>query len=186
MKKSLLITTLCILTGIFLSSCGTHMSMTKRHYNKGYYIAHSSDKQLSSKTQEKKAAITKPTQSLYTMHTVTDESTLNGYTPANGKITASIKTPVVPVLHQPAKQILKKRITVREFPAIQQPAAQIKKPAGGGESHHHLSLFWLVILIILILWAVGFLAGGWGLGGLINLLLLIALILLILWLLRIV
>ncbi|HWY38270.1 MAG TPA: DUF5670 family protein [Bacteroidia bacterium] len=40
--------------------------------------------------------------------------------------------------------------------------------------------------MILILWAIGFLAGGFGLGGLINLLLLVALILLILWLLRII
>jgi Family of unknown function (DUF5670) len=49
-----------------------------------------------------------------------------------------------------------------------------------------LSLFWVVILIILILWAIGLAAGGFGLGGLINVLLVIALILLILWLLQIV
>jgi hypothetical protein len=49
-----------------------------------------------------------------------------------------------------------------------------------------LSLIWIVILVLLILWALGLLAGGWGLGGLINILLVIALILLILWLLRII
>jgi hypothetical protein len=48
-----------------------------------------------------------------------------------------------------------------------------------------LSLFWVVILVIIILWAIGFFA-GWGTGGLINLLLVVALILLILWLLRII
>jgi hypothetical protein len=49
-----------------------------------------------------------------------------------------------------------------------------------------MSLFWVVILILLIFWAVGAASGGFGLGGLINILLVIALILLILWLLQIV
>ncbi|ASS49304.1 MAG: hypothetical protein A3D31_03735 [Candidatus Fluviicola riflensis] len=49
-----------------------------------------------------------------------------------------------------------------------------------------LSLFGIIILIILILWLVGAISGGWGLGGLIHILLVIALILLILWLLRII
>lgn len=52
------------------------------------------------------------------------------------------------------------------------------------DSSEGLSLFWIVILIILILWAIGFIGGS--IGGLINLLLLVALILLILWLLRVV
>lgn len=54
-------------------------------------------------------------------------------------------------------------------------------PASGA-----LSLLWIVIVVLLILWLLGLLAGGWGLGGLINLLLVVALILLILWLLRII
>ena len=49
-----------------------------------------------------------------------------------------------------------------------------------------LSLFWIVILILVITWLVALLTGGWGLGGFIYLLLVIALILLILWLLRII
>ncbi len=49
-----------------------------------------------------------------------------------------------------------------------------------------LSLLWIVILVLVILWLLGFITGGFGLGGLIHLLLLIALILLILWLLRII
>ncbi|MBK6834313.1 MAG: lmo0937 family membrane protein [Bacteroidetes bacterium] len=49
-----------------------------------------------------------------------------------------------------------------------------------------LSLLWIVILVLLILWALGLISGGFGLGGFINILLVIALILLILWLLRII
>lgn len=48
------------------------------------------------------------------------------------------------------------------------------------------SLFWLVITILIIIWLIALLSGGWGLGGLVNLLLLIALILFILWLLRLI
>jgi hypothetical protein len=47
-----------------------------------------------------------------------------------------------------------------------------------------LSLLWIVIIILLVLWALGLIAGNFG--GLIHLLLIIALILLILWLLRII
>jgi len=48
---------------------------------------------------------------------------------------------------------------------------------------HGLSFFWIVILVVLIIWALGL---GFGLGGLINVLLVIALVLLILWLLEVV
>jgi len=47
-----------------------------------------------------------------------------------------------------------------------------------------LSLLWIIIIILLILWALGFISGNFG--GLVHLLLVIALILLILWLLRII
>ena len=47
-----------------------------------------------------------------------------------------------------------------------------------------LSLLWIIIIILLILWALGLISGNFG--GLIHLLLVIALILLILWLLKII
>jgi hypothetical protein len=47
-----------------------------------------------------------------------------------------------------------------------------------------LSLLWIVIIVLIVLWALGLIAGNFG--GLIHLLLVIALILLILWLLRII
>ena len=61
----------------------------------------------------------------------------------------------------------------------------IKKVGNAARESDGLSLFWIIILVILILWALGLLSGGWGLGGFINILLIIALILLILWLLRV-
>ncbi len=59
----------------------------------------------------------------------------------------------------------------------------VNKPNTTSHDVAGLSLFWVVILVILILWLVGFSA---GVGDLINLLLVIALVLLILWLLGIV
>lgn len=53
-----------------------------------------------------------------------------------------------------------------------------RRAAGSG-----LSLFWIVILVLLILWALGYIG---GLGGFIHIALVVALILLILWLLGIV
>lgn len=47
-----------------------------------------------------------------------------------------------------------------------------------------LSILWVLVLVLLLLWAVGY--WGFGLSGLLNILLVIALILLILWLLRII
>ncbi|MBI3239981.1 MAG: hypothetical protein HYZ43_14255 [Flavobacteriia bacterium] len=64
--------------------------------------------------------------------------------------------------------------------ADQQSSSAARNSEGG------LSLFGLVILILVILWLVAVLSGGWGLGGFIHVLLIIALILLILWLLRII
>jgi hypothetical protein len=51
------------------------------------------------------------------------------------------------------------------------------------ESEDGLSLFWIVILILLLLWLFGYIILS---GGLINLVLALALVLLILWLLRII
>lgn len=48
------------------------------------------------------------------------------------------------------------------------------------------SLFWLVVTILLIIWLIALLSGGWGLGGLIHVILVIALILFILWLLKLI
>ena len=68
------------------------------------------------------------------------------------------------------------------------PKATLKnlKKAMHGSNDEALSLIWIVILVVLLLWLLGFIAGGFGLGPFIHLLLVIALILLILWLLRVI
>lgn len=73
--------------------------------------------------------------------------------------------------------------------SIQKPIKTIDKLIDSGKlqagsDDDGLSLFWIIILIVLILWLLGFISGNFG--GIINLLLIIALILLILWLLKVV
>lgn len=193
MKKILILSSLCILASILLSSCGTHLSMTKRHYNKGYYVSNTNNRRAISQPQEKRAISGNTTPSYYLTPVVADESDLNAYQPKSlatgqGSFTASTKKIQHSAVQNkniqrisPKKMLLSKQATIQNG----YDTLKAKKIVSDGE-RNGLSLFWLIILVILILWAVGFLAGGFGLGGLINLLLLVALILLILWLLRIV
>ena len=187
MKKNLFtFASTCIIASILLSSC----SMTKRHYTNGYYVSHHSGKQVEAKTQEQTAQKkTKP--SLYTVKNEAAESNLdytNKQSPIaeNGAITASNKQVVSnPKVFKNAKPHLNYLAT--PIPAQTKPALfKTKKIALETAAGDVLSLFWIVILILVILWLVALLTGGWGLGGFIYLLLVIALILLILWLLRII
>ncbi len=187
MKKNLFtFASTCIIASILLSSC----SMTKRHYTNGYYVSHHSGKQVEAKTQEQiTQKKTKP--SLYTLQSAAAESNLdynNKQNPIaeNGAITASNKqTASKPQFVQKTKHHVNYIATA--IPAqTKTTLSHSKKIAVETAAGDVLSLFWIVILILVILWLVALLTGGWGLGGFIYLLLVLALILLILWLLRII
>jgi hypothetical protein len=187
MKKNLFtFTGTCIIAGILLSSC----SITKRHYTNGYYVSHHSGKQIEAKTQEQTVQKkTKP--SLYTLQSTTEGANLdytNKQSPIteNGAITASNKQVVSkPQFIQNTKHHAN-YITTAIPLQTKTSLSHTKKIATETVAGDVLSLFWIVILILVILWLVALLTGGWGLGGFIYLLLVIALILLILWLLRII
>ncbi|MHB8258664.1 MAG: DUF5670 family protein [Bacteroidia bacterium] len=175
----------CVVASILLTSC----SIAKRHYTSGYYVSHSSDKQTITKMQEPTAQ-KKTATSLYAIQNINEENNLDGgskqnQVPENGALTASNKQEanntklVQPSRHASNKVAL---ITVKG----NSPLVSAKKTAATTASKDGLSLFWVIILILLILWALAFLTGGWGLGSLIYILLVVALVLLILWLLRII
>ncbi len=187
MKKNLFtFASTCIVASILLSSC----SMTKRHYTNGYYVSHTSGKQVEAKAQDQTAQKkTKP--SLYTVQNAAAESNLdynNKQSPIveNGAITASNKQEASkPQFTQNTKHHASYIATVIPVQA-KTALSHTKKTTVETAAGDVLSLFWIVILILVILWLVALLTGGWGLGGFIYLLLVIALILLILWLLRII
>lgn len=193
MKKLITFSAICIVASILLSSCGLNMSITKRHYNNGYYVSYSDGKQAVFTPKEKEGQ-SKTSEALNSVQDQAEQNTKSEYseqspTTDNTVVVAdNEKTQRKAISHQRTKEALK-QITK----TIKNPVAEIKhgsllampKIITNAPEREGLSLFWIVILVVLILWALGFLAGGFGLGGLINLLLIVALILFILWLLRV-
>jgi hypothetical protein len=179
-----------------VSSCGTNGSITKRHYTKGYHIAHNKGKHKVCYRKERhiKLLIKKqmnqlvliPSKEIVKENNSNNAEVVNPITDKSTLMASSSKKPVVNKEHRTSKNLLKSAPTFKIFPSKENKRSFFSKRsmvASGGDG---LSLLWIVILVLLILWALGLISGGFGLGGFINILLVIALILLILWLLRII
>lgn len=176
---------LAIAAVLLLGSCSTQRTLLKRHYNKGYYLSNrSSQPTVSTQQREPNRKIVKntPAEVRVSPAVVAHEEVAQNTPQAAATNTYKKAQPAA----SRKKVLLQQVVTGQLYKqnAIVNKHAEINKlPAAADRDS--LSLFWVVILIIIILWAVGFFA-GWGSGGLINLLLVVALILLILWLLRII
>lgn len=194
MKKHHGFSAIIIITCILFSSCGSNMSIIKRHYNNGYYMAFSEYKQTSHTSKdEEKVVQTKTQEPLNSIQFKAERNIKNGdfgqnIMPNNNDVPAiNAQMQGKVISPQSIRQTIKQKTTfiknrVAQIKHVLNETKKIKKNSVEGEG---LSLFWIVILVILVLWALGF-AGGFLLGGLINLLLVIALIGLILWLFRVV
>jgi len=195
--KTLFSTIATILGGcILLSSCSQSgsLAITKRHYNKGYYVDVSGKRETVKPKQllivDKDKNISAPATAIAPL-AATDPN--NNAIIADNQVYPSTITPVE------NKQSLKKAVTHVNYKTVK---AMIAASAALQKSIVHSdnapqtvagttqddgprvhSLFWLVITIILIVWLIGILTGSFGLGVLINLLLLFAVVLFILWLL---
>ena len=187
MKKLFTLGSICIIASILLSSCSSHISITKRHYNKGFYFAHAKGKHLASKPKEQVIQV-KTKNTLYALEKIQEQNTVSGYVnqdliAENTIVSASNERVYPKTISQPS---LKHKLLINANPVeqIKNNTSKVKKSLMSEGKRDGLSLFWIIILVVLILWAIGFWGGGFGLGGFVNLLLLIALILLILWLLR--
>jgi len=187
MKKIILLNTITLIAVLLFSACGSNSSLTKRHYSKGYHFSHSSGKHSVAKVSDKKSSV--QTTDIVVKPIEKKEATAIAINPINKDLTVSNE-------NNYNKSNAKKNVTkvVKRVPTINEAAPVIKvkkaifkKPSFAPASDSAgLSLLWIVIVVLLVLWALGLLAGGFGLGGFINILLVIALILLILWLLRII
>ena len=191
MKKLITCTVICIVTSLVFSSCMSNMSITKRHYTDGYYIAHNKGKQTGLLPKEEKTIPAKKRMPLYFVQDEAQQNTTDRHSTQlalAAKAVVKTRTEHEPVAMQTRQQAPGSKEATVEKPVMHiqsglPETTHLNNNAAAGEG---LSLLWVVIVVILVLWVIGFLAGGFGLGGLINLLLLIALILLILWLLSIV
>jgi hypothetical protein len=192
MKKIITLTIIGLLAGIVFSSCGSKMSLTKRHYNKGYHFAHSNGKGALQKAKpEQKLAHNKPSEVLsplatYSVQPIVKENNFKNPVISNERIVASNeKKGVTTRSLNPEKHVLNFKALTIEKPKTQFKHSLLEvNKAHNNSDGGGLSLFWIIILVLVILWALGFSLGS--MGGLIHVLLVIALILFILWLLHIV
>jgi hypothetical protein len=177
---------------IILSSC-SNLNITKRHYNKGYYIEYIKHQQTKPQIENGNEV---RTNSAVTLSRISYPENHFINEPEFKPEPKSLKEVIMPRYDKRPGNTHQTSIGTVASPASnsnQSPVVQSQRPSfseasqdrGEGGERAALSLLWIVIVVILILWLIGILAGGFGLGGLINILLIIALILLILWLLRI-
>ena len=195
MKKIITINIFCLLIIAFVSSCGTNSSITKRHYTKGYYVSHNKAKhKVVAGNKESKIVhqMTNETTALIPSKEIVKENSSNGDEVASEVknksplVASSSNKPVFNKRYGAAKSLIKSAPGLKIFPSKESKHSFFSKSRPVASDGSGLSLLWIVILVLLILWALGLISGGFGLGGFINILLVIALILLILWLLRII
>jgi hypothetical protein len=167
-----------------LSACVSSSKMKNRHYQQWSEISGKTNK---TENQERSTVYIEPNTTLETellnesisIHEIVttendnfnqEESTIN-QTSTNKKESNFRKNKVTNADYSLSGLKFKKQLKSSLFP-LPNPVTS------------DLSMLWIVIIVLIVLWALGLIAGNFG--GLIHLLLVIALILLILWLLRII
>jgi hypothetical protein len=181
---------------VFITSSCNHYSgvnITKRHYSKGNYVSVTKGKksflnhQNSSPDESLKIAEQKELQGVLivtheekTIVANANQNSIDVEFENSNRLEALIIKQDLNYTNEAPKKVSSK--SLQKF----KKGHSILKNKNVNDDDEGRSLFWLVITILLTIWLIGLLSGGWGLGGLINLLLLIALILFILWLLRLI
>lgn len=197
MKRAITLLTLLVFAGTMLPSCG--ITIVKRQHTGGYYVStnhryHADKSEAVIRPDENESvasAQSKPAE---------EKEIAVAETPAT--VSEQVNTTDVPVTGKQDDAAPKKaseassaqrsfslNSMAEKVPMAKKMHSAVKKmksKSAAPASDDALSLLWIVILVLLVLWALGLIGGGWGLGWAINVLLVIALILLILWLLRIV
>ncbi len=195
MKVKLNYIILTIVTGLLLSSCANKLSLMKRKYTKGYYVSHS---HKAGAPKEQAVAFLKEKNAIseLKLKTSSEAPELKRTRDNEGRILVlndnSTKTSLAEnktVLIEKKKYVALTQFTFKSLEKIA-PKPLHKKIAmrdpNAGLVAATLSLFWIVLVIILILYLLGIVFDGFGVGNLIHLLAVIFLVLLILWLLKIV
>lgn len=196
MKRTITLFALLLFAGMILPSCG--VTIVKRQHTGGYYVStnprqHVGKGEAVIKTDENEPVAAQSaaveTEGLAVTETpaAINEQANTFDDPAIDK--QNDATPAKSVEASSTERKFSLSSMAEKVPMTKKMNAAMKKMKSNSAapaSDDGLSLLWIVILVLLILWAFGLVGGGWGLGGLINILLVIALILLILWLLRVI
>ncbi len=192
MKNLIKICSSLIIVSILLSSCSQKLGIMKRHYSKGYYVESSNhnvkiQKEKTSPLIEQKVNESErsSTANLKAIPVVLKEDTSTQIATyySNAKV-PSEKISYNNVTEK--KQHIK--TTHNRNSGIQASKAnnavfEKQQASTNSDDDDGLSLFWILILLIVILWALGY---AFLLTPFIHVLLVVALVLFILWLLHIV
>lgn len=194
MKKLFTLSILFVLTSIFITSCKSS-SIMKRRYNKGYYVHHS-NKPAEPKTKVSDQKLKEPIMVSSALPKQQEQPVALTQTKENkhvapARITASAEHAKVNRA-KTSDNTVKSKNTLSVMPSVYsakqtfQSVKELKtKFASGDSGDDALSLLWIIIVILLIFYLLGFAFDEYGVGSLIHLLAVIILVLLILWLLRI-
>lgn len=187
MKKSLLILSIILL----VISCSSRNQFHRKQYNNRYYISMSKTKKLKKNdhaqdnnlSEIKSENLISDTVEHYKFSFLNDSS-ITIEIPDNPKNKNNLNETMGKKTY--VSSLSDSTLRGNEFSLKYNEWAQkkITKPSMFSDENT-LSLFWIVVVIILIIWVIGAFTGGFGIGGAIHLLLILALILLILWLLGI-
>ena len=185
-----------LITIFLCSSCKqlSDLSVTKRHYREGYYIDYRSDKTENrayrasgdyNKNSDKEQFL------MVDGDSPVKPSSMHGHEQLTSLPKAARTIKKAPVIssrlpenktltHLPDRSLQKEILPAdTKVPVVK--VEKIKADDGGRSGY----LIWTLILILLVLWLLSLLTGGWGLGGLIYIFLVVALVLLLLRLLSV-
>jgi len=193
MKNIFKLTLLCLSVSILFTSCSSKILVNKRLYSDGYYISYNNGKTNNETVKNKKVDLPSSTEDKEFESQKQDIQIAIEPTIVCDKNHKSNDIGVVnKEIHvdKPIKEFIQQKISNSEK-SIRRAITPFKHTLASealttNDTNENYSLLWILVVVLLFLWLLGYLAGGLGLGGLINILLVIALILFILWLLRVV
>ena len=186
MKKLITLSIIFVLTSIVLISCKSSSSVMKRRYNKGYYVHHTAkhSEPKPGKTVKNKEAVQSPALAETIVVAPAVKETIS---PSLPNITAGANTTAKSTVAKHSKNTIStipaEYSIAKPFKTLKNIGTKINSSDAAGDA---LSLLWILIVVVLILYLLSFLFNGYGLGGFVHLLAVIFLVLLILWLLRII
>ncbi|MCD6065813.1 MAG: hypothetical protein K0S33_639 [Bacteroidetes bacterium] len=203
MKKLLQLIAVSILTAFIFSSCANQTSIVKRRYNNGYYVSHTSKKHAKNNSSD---VAVKADKMEHVKPDLTKEKQREVSAPDPNQLIAEAAIKQANALgseqykkHQESVN-KKQKFAYNAYANHVDKIRRIEKLTGNDRisssieskmksqhtEHDVLSLFWVVLLVLLLLYLIGLLFDGFGLGWAVHIILLVLLILLILWLLRVV
>lgn len=196
MKNLFILTIVIAGSSILFSSCNqtTGISLTKRHYRNGYNLEVSGkpSKTTKKEVQSRDVATIENVISDDQPEFASAESSGENYikhepTSFNKYINGSSQTEVttkrqtdIKPNSKPSRFLAAAKSAVKAPFAIRRIAAENKAINLDDSARRGGGLIWTIIAVLLILWLISLLTGGWGLGGLIHILLVVALVLILL------